>query len=165
MSNQKFNLNIDVHVTVGRGNEGFVTSRHVVITVAQSFLPATMSSGAVTASRKRNHSLEQAGERAGSDLNAKKPRVSSEASSNQKKKRKRRRNLPVVEGIAGSTRSHDDGAEPISAEVRRRDDHRGKPRRVVESDEEDIGIVPVSMPRSRVTRKVCHTMACASCQY
>jgi hypothetical protein len=117
-----------------------------------------MSSRAVPMSRKRTHSLEQGGERAGSDINAKKPRVSSEPSSTRKKKRCRKRNVPVVEGIAGSTRSHDNGAEPISAEVQRRGGRRGKPKRMVESDEEDNSIVLGSIPRSQMTKEVCPTL-------
>lgn len=123
-----------------------------------------MSSRAVSMGRKRTHSVEQGGERANSDINAKKPRVSSEAAA-RKKRRVKKRNVPVVEGMAGSTRSHDDGTEPMSAEVRRRGGHRGKPRRVVESDEEDNSIVLGSIPRSQMTQEVCRTLACAACRY
>lgn len=128
--------------------------------VALSFLTATMSSGVVTMSRKRTHSLEQGGERAGSDVNTKKPRVSSKGSTGRKKKRKR--TVPVVEDIAGSssTRSHDDGAGPMSAEVQHRGGRRGKPRRVAESDEEDNG----STPHSQMTQKVCYTWLVLTCQ-
>jgi hypothetical protein len=159
--NQKVNLNIEAHVTVGRGSEGLVTQSPLI--VASSFLSATMSSGATQVNRKRSHSLEQGGERVGSDINAKKPRVSSEASSNRsvkKKRGKKKRTVPVVEDIAGSssTRSHDDGAELMSPEIQRRGGQRGKPRRVVESDEEeDANMVPWTPIRSQTVQKVSHS--------
>lgn len=115
-----------------------------------------MSSGTGPITRKRTHSLEQGGERAGSDINAKKPRVASQPSSSRRKRKKR--TVPVVEDIDGSTKSHDDGADPMSAQVQRRDCRRGKPRRV-ESDEDDISTVLGSMPRSQMASRVCHFIA------
>ena len=104
-----------------------------------------MSSGATPLSKKRTHSSEQGGERSGPDINAKKPRTSSETpSSRPRRKRTRKRAVPVVEDIAGSSsiRSHNDGAELMTPEVRRYGGHHRKPRRVVESDEEDTNIAP-----------------------
>jgi len=122
-----------------------------------------MSSGATSLNRKRTHSLERGGERPGSDISAKKPRISPEASSNRsaKKKRGKKRTVSVVEDIAGSARSHNDGAEPMTPGVQRRGGHRRKPRRVVESDEEeDADIVLESTPHSQMTEKVCRGRAC-----
>ena len=121
-----------------------------------------MSSGVTSMTRKRTHSLEQGGERPGSDMNAKKPRVSSEAPPNRRKRKgKKKRALPVVDDIAGSSsaKSHDGGAEPMSHEVQRRGGHRGGSRRVIESDdEEDISIVPGSTSCSPMTQEVCYNM-------
>ena len=50
----------------------------------------------------------------------------------------------------------------MSIAVQRRSGHRGKPRQVVESDEEDISNLPGSMPRSQ---KVFHTVVCITLQY
>lgn len=125
-----------------------------------------MSSGATLLSRKRTHSLEQGGDRSGPDINTKKPRTSSEAPSNRTRKRKqakKKRNVPVVEDIAGSssTRSHNDGAELMSPEVQHRGGCRRKPRRMVESDDEDASIIPGPASRSQVTQKVCRGRAYA----
>lgn len=126
-----------------------------------------MSSGATSINRKRTHSLEQGGERAGSDINAKKPRVSSEAPPNRKKRRgKKKRTAPVVDDIAGSssTRSHDGGAELMSPDVQRHGGRRGKSRRVAESDEEeDISAIPGPTLRSRVAYKVRYNITCMVC--
>lgn len=120
-----------------------------------------MSSGATPLNRKRTHSLEHGSERSGPDVNSKKPRTSSGAPPNRKKRGKRR-NAPEVEDIGGSnsTGSHSGGTELMSPEVQHRSGHRGKPRRVVESDdEEDVDIVPGPTPHPQVTRKVCHGRA------
>lgn len=144
------------------GSKGLVTQSRPWL---RPFLPATMSSGATSLSRKRTHSSEQVGERSGPDLNTKKPRTSSEAPSNRparKKRARKKRTVPVVEDIAGSssTGSHGDGAEPMSPRVQHRGVSRGKPRRVVESDEEDANIVPGPTPRLLVAQKVCRSGAC-----
>ena len=120
-----------------------------------------MSSGATPLNRKRTHSLERGGERSVVDINAKKPRISSEAPSSRsgKKRRTKKRVVPAVGDIAGSssTRIYD-GAEIMSPQVQHRNGHRGKHRRVVESDdEEDANIVPWPTPHSQVTQKVCHS--------
>ena len=119
-----------------------------------------MSSSATPPSRKRTHSLEQGGERSALDLHTKKPRISSEATSSRSKKKKRtkKRTVPAFEDIAGSSsaRSHTDGAELMSPRVQCRGGHRGKPRRAVESDEEeDANVIFWSTPHSQVTQKVC----------
>lgn len=135
-------------------------TRHAVVIVF--FLSTTMSSGATSLNRKRTHSLERGGERPGSDINAKKPRISPEAPSSRsgKKKRGKRRTVPVVEDIAGSARSHNDGAELMTPGVQHRGGHRQKPRRVVENDdEEDANIVIESTPHSQLAKKVCRGRA------
>lgn len=134
-------------------------TRHTDGPVARTSLLATMSSGATPLSRKRTHSFEQGGERSVPDTNAKKPRIPSETPSSRlkKKRRAKKRNLPVVEDIAGSgsTRSHNGGAELMSPEAQHRGGHRGKPRRVVESDEEeDANFTPWQTPHSQMTQGV-----------
>jgi len=119
-----------------------------------------MSSGATPLSRKRTHSLERGGERSFADINAKKPRISSEAPSSRagkKRRAKKKRAVPAVEDTAesSSTRSHNNGTELMSPQVQYRGGHRGKQRRVVESDdEEDANIAPWPTPHSQVTQKV-----------
>jgi len=45
----------------------------------------------------------------------------------------------------------------MSPRVQWRGGHRGKPKRVVESDEEEnTNIIPWSAPQSQVTQKVCY---------
>ena len=128
-----------------------------------SFLSATTSSGAMPMTRKRTHSLEQGGDRADPDINAKKPRVSSEAPSSRttRKKRKKKRTVPVVEDIAGpsSTRSHDGGTESMTFDIQRRGGRHGKPRRVADSDEEDSSIVSGPTSDSQMSPKVCRSRA------
>lgn len=67
--------------------------------------------------------------------------------------------MPTVENIAdsGSTRSHNDGAELMNPQAQRRSARRGKPRRMVESDDdEDANIAPWSTPHSQTTGEVCY---------
>ena len=130
-----------------------------------------MSSGATPLSRKRTHSFEQGGERSVSDINAKKPRTSSETPATRlRKKRRKKRAVPVVEDIAGSssTRSHSDGTELMSPPVQHCGDHHRRSRRVVESDEEeDVNIAPWPTPHLEENQKVrcsgTHAMLQYSC--
>ena len=124
------------------------------------FPSATMPSDATPLSRKRTHSLEQGGERSAVDINTKKPRISSEAPSSRSgtKKRTKKRTVLAAEDIAGSSsaRSHNDGAELMSPQGQHCGGRRGKPRRVMESDEEeDANIAPWPTPHPQVTQKVC----------
>lgn len=63
----------------------------------------------------------------------------------------------MVEDIAGSSlaRSHNDGAELMTPEVRHRGGRRKKPRHVVESDEEDADLAPWPTTGLEGTQQVC----------